>query len=114
MAGGWSPGSDVTDFFARTNPAMHRLVPRATGPYRVVFTPQTWKAVGQMPTALFDAFEHAVDDLAEKCGKLSPAPTEKLPGLRFTVDVLVVTYERDDATRVITLVDITRAPTESP
>jgi hypothetical protein len=105
----------MTDFFARTHSRpMPRLAPRATGPYRVVFTPQTWKEIGLMPTALFDAFQRAVDDLAEKCGRLSGPAPEKQPGLRFNVDVLVVTYERDDATRVITLVDITRAHTESP
>ena len=85
---------------------MHRTLPRSTGPYRVVFTPQTWKQIGLMPTALFDAFQVAVDNLASTSGKVPPSP--------LTVDGLVVTYERDDAARVITLVDITRAPTGSP
>ncbi|WP_164017525.1 type II toxin-antitoxin system RelE family toxin [Pyxidicoccus trucidator] len=85
---------------------MHRIVPKASGPYRVVFTPQTWKQIGLMPTALFDAFQGAVDNLASSPGKVPPSP--------LAVDGLVVTYERDDAARVITLVDITRAPTGSP
>jgi hypothetical protein len=89
---------------------MLRSLPAAAGPYRVVFTPQTWKAVGQMPTALFDAFEQAVDDLAEKCGWLNASMARVQGPLRLTVEGLVIHYERDDKARVITLVDIVRAP----
>ena len=92
---------------------MHRTLPRATGPCPVVFTPETWKEIGLMPTALFDAFQHAVDDLAAKCGRVNVPGTERPPQLRFTVDPLVVTYQRDDAERTLTLVDIRRLP-ESP
>ncbi len=92
---------------------MHRLIPRATGPYRVVFTPRAWKEIGLMPTARFDALQRTLDDLAAKCGRLSPPAGPSLQ-LRLTVNALVVTYERDDAARIITLVDITRPPSESP
>lgn len=87
---------------------MHRTLPRATSPYRVVFTPQTWKEVGLMPTALFDAFQHAVDDLAAKYGRLNVA--EQPARQHLTVATLVVTYERDDSMRTLTLVDIRRPP----
>ncbi|MFP2907038.1 hypothetical protein ACLESD_18725 [Pyxidicoccus sp. 3LFB2] len=93
---------------------MHRIAPRATGPYRVVFTPQTWKEIGLMPTALFDAFQGAVDELAEKCGRSVEPASEEPRRQRLTLEVLVVTYERDDAARVITLVDISRTPRPSP
>jgi hypothetical protein len=92
---------------------MHRNLPRATGPYRVVFTPQAWKEVGLMPTALFDAFQRAVDDLAAKYGRLN-VPAAELPARQhLTVATLVVTYERDDAARALMLVEIRRPP-ESP
>ena len=93
---------------------MHRTLPRPSGPYRVVFTPQTWKEIGLMPTPLFDAFQQAVDELASKCARLT-APTSERPALsRFTVDTLVVTYERDDAARSLTLVEISRLPGTTP
>jgi mRNA-degrading endonuclease RelE of RelBE toxin-antitoxin system len=85
---------------------MLRSLPAAAGPYRVVFTPQTWKSVGQMPTERFDAFEQVVDDLAEKCGRLNASGARVQGPLRLSVDGLVILYERDDTARVITLIDI--------
>lgn len=93
---------------------MHRIAPRVSGPYRVVFTPQTWKEIGLMPTALFDALQGAVDTLAMQCGRSSEPASEAPRRQRLTVEALVVTYERDDAARVITLVDISRASPLSP
>jgi hypothetical protein len=93
---------------------MHRILPSPSGPYRVVFAPQAWKEIGLMPTALFDVLQAAVEGLAAKCGRQNePREAQPLP-LRLTVDTLVVTYERDDAARVITLVDVTRAPASAP
>lgn len=93
---------------------MHRHLPRVSGPYRVVFSAQAWKEIGLMPTARFDAFQHAVDDLAEKCGRLGATPAAQPARLIFMVDALVVHYERDDAARTLTLVEIRRPATESP
>lgn len=87
-----------------------RPLPSVAGPYRVVFTPQTWKAVGQMPTARFEAFEQTVDDLAEKCGRLNASMARVQGPLRLTVGGLTLLYERDDTARVITLIDIVLAP----
>lgn len=67
-----------------------------------------------MPTALFDAFEQAVDDLAEKCGRLNASMARVQGPLRLTVNELVIHYERDDKARVITLVDIVHASATSP
>ena len=92
---------------------MLRPHPRIDSAYRVVFTPQAWKAVGQMPTALFDVFEQAVDDLAEKCGRLNASMARVQGPLRLTVGGLVILYERDDTTRVITLADIVQASATS-
>lgn len=92
---------------------MLRSLPRIAGPYRVVFTPQTWKAIGQMPTALFDALEQAVDDLAEKCGRLNASMPQVQGPLRLTVEGLTILYERDDTARVITLTEIVQAPNAS-
>jgi hypothetical protein len=92
---------------------MHRTLPRATSPYRVVFTSQAWKEVGLMPTALFDAFQRAVDDLAAKYGKLNAPVAEQSARQHLSVATLVVTYERDDAARTLMLVEIRRTP-ESP
>jgi hypothetical protein len=92
---------------------MHRHLPRVASPYRVVFTPQAWREIGLMPTARFEAFQHAVDDLAVKCGRLNVPATGHPELLRFSVEGLVVTYERDDAGRTLKLVDLLRAP-ESP
>ena len=93
---------------------MHRTLPRSVGPYRVVFTPQAWREVGLMPTVLFDAFQRALDDLADKCGRLNVSASELPSSSRFTVDALVVAYERDDTSRTLTLVEITRLPAISP
>jgi hypothetical protein len=92
---------------------MLRPVPRITSAYRVVFTPQTWKAIGQMPTALFDTFELAVEDLAEKYGRLNASMARVQGPLRLTVAGLTIVYERDDTARVITLTEIVQASTES-
>jgi mRNA-degrading endonuclease RelE of RelBE toxin-antitoxin system len=91
---------------------MLRSLPRAQGPYRVVFTPKAWKAIGQMPTAMFDVFEQAVEDLADKCGRLNASTPGVQRPLRLTVGTVEIHYERDDATRVITLVGITQAASE--
>lgn len=92
---------------------MLRSLPRAQGPYRVVFTPQAWKAVGQMPTAVFDVFERTVEDLADKCGRLNASLAGEQRPLRLTVGALQLHYERDDVARVITLVDIVQVPAVS-
>ncbi|MCY1019408.1 hypothetical protein [Pyxidicoccus sp. MSG2] len=63
-----------------------------------------------MSTALFDAFQHAVDDLAAKYGRLNAPITEQPARQHLTVATLVVTYERDDTARTLMLVDIRRTP----
>lgn len=93
---------------------MHRTLPSPSGPYRVVFTPQAWREIGLMPTVLFDAFQRAVDDLAAKCARLNVSASELPSSSRFTVEALVVAYERDDAGRTLTLVEISRLPAISP
>lgn len=89
---------------------MHRNLPRAASPYRVIFTPQAWREVGLMPTARFEALQNAVDDLAAKYGRLNVPAAEHPELQRFSVEGLVVTYERDDAGRTLKLVDLLQAP----
>ncbi|QSQ22505.1 hypothetical protein JY651_46595 [Pyxidicoccus parkwayensis] len=116
MAGKRQPGSSTTSISvhaARPPIVMHRILPRAAGPYRVIFAPEAWRQIGLMPTALFEVLQKAVDDLAERCGRLSTPGAEKPVRLSLAVGSLVVLYERDDATRTLLLVDIQRTP-ESP
>ena len=89
---------------------MHRTLPRAAGPYRVVFSPQAWREIGLMPTERFDEFQRGVDDLAAKCGRQGAPASPQPARLSLAVGPLVVHYERDDATRTLLLVDIHRAP----
>jgi hypothetical protein len=95
---------------AHLTATMHRFLPRDIGAYRVIFTPPAWKAVGLMPTAVFEAFQKAVDDLADKFGRLNVPASEGVGPLRLTVGELVILYERDDTARAITLTDIVCLP----
>jgi hypothetical protein len=105
------------DDLARSSNAshlMHRTLPRVAGPYRVVFSSQAWKEIGLMPTGGFDALRLAVEDLADRCSRLNARPSAQPVRLSFTVDGRTVLYERDDAARTLTLMEIHQPSTGSP
>lgn len=85
---------------------MLRPIHRVAGSYRVTFSPQAWKLIGSMPSALFQSLQHALERIANSPGR---GGAEASAPLSATLDGLTVVYELNDAGRTLTVVNILRA-----
>jgi hypothetical protein len=85
---------------------MQRPIHRVAGPYRVIFSPEAWRLIGIMPSAIFQSLQHALELIANfpsRAAAGTPTP------MSATLDGLTVIYELDDAERILTVVNILRA-----
>jgi hypothetical protein len=76
-----------------------------TGPYRVTFSSEVWKRIGTIPSDTFQALHAVLEDIAGSMGTELPAGQDAQSELRTTAGGLAITYQRDDATRTVTLLD---------
>jgi hypothetical protein len=91
---------------------MLRTLLRVAGPYRVTFSSEVWRRIGQMPSDAFQALQAALEKIAEAMGEARPVGESEQTELRATVEGLLITYQRDDATRTIILLDVRSASSE--
>jgi hypothetical protein len=82
---------------------------RVPGPYKVIFSSEAWKKVGQMPAGTFVLLEQALERIANEMGSTRPEGEDSHSELRTGVQGLTILYQRDDAARTLTLVDIIQA-----
>lgn len=85
---------------------MFRHHARVAGAYRVTFSPEAWQEIGRLSSTTFLALQEALEQLAQQ-GRPGTA-AEGIPStLTFTVDSLVISCERDDKARTLTLRHVT-------
>jgi hypothetical protein len=85
---------------------MLRPIHRVAGSYRVTFSPEAWRLIGSMPSALFQSLQPALDRIASSPSR---GASETSTRLSATLDGLTVVYELNDAARTLTVVNILRA-----
>jgi len=87
-------------------------MPHRSAPYQVAFSPQAWLQIGQMPHRTFRALQAALDGITQELDavpkKSGSAGTEG----STTAGGVVITYQRDDATRSLTVLDVRPAPSK--
>ncbi|HLL01647.1 MAG TPA: hypothetical protein VK539_13745 [Myxococcaceae bacterium] len=86
------------------------MPPRPT-PYRVAFSPKAWHQIGQMPHVMFQALQAALDAIAQEMDAPKAndsAETER----RKMAAGLVIIYQRDDAARSLTVLEVRPGPAE--
>jgi hypothetical protein len=88
---------------------MFRQHSRVAGAYRVTFSPEAWSEIGRLSSTTFQALQEALEQLAQQ-GRPGTPVNETLQLITFTVDALVISCERDDKARVLTLQHVTAAP----
>jgi mRNA-degrading endonuclease RelE of RelBE toxin-antitoxin system len=93
--------------------AMPHSSTSAAGSYRVTFSAEAWKRIGMLPHSTFQALQAALDDVANTLGSGRPSGEHTNTELRAQAAGLSIVYQRDDATRTITLVDFLPAPSAS-
>jgi len=85
---------------------------RRPAPYHVAFSPQAWLQIGQMPHSTFRALQAALDTIAQEM-EAAPTASDSEETERLTTAAgVVITYQRDDATRSLTVVEVRPAPSE--
>jgi mRNA-degrading endonuclease RelE of RelBE toxin-antitoxin system len=89
---------------------MPRSPHRAAGLYRVTFSSDVWKRIGLISSETFHALQAALEAIASDLGAARPDGEDAQSEIRATVAGLVLTYQRDDATRTLTLLDFSEAP----
>lgn len=82
---------------------MFRQHARVAGAYRVTFSPEAWQQIGRLSSTIFTALQEALEQLAQQ----GRPEEEAVTLLTFTIDGLVISCERDDKTRTLTLRHIT-------
>ncbi len=82
------------------------------GPYRVILSSDAWKKVGLIPGGTFAQLQQKLEHVANELGSARPEGEDSQSELRMNVQGLTVLYQRDDAARTLTLVDIFQAPKE--
>jgi hypothetical protein len=87
---------------------------RDVGPYKVIFSSDAWKKVGLIPGGTFLLLQQALERIANEMGSRRPEGEDSSSELRTNVQGLTIRYQRDDAARTLTLVDIIQAPKEPP
>ena len=87
---------------------MFRQHSRVAGAYRVTFSPEAWQQIGRLSSNTFTALQEALEQLAQQ----GRPEGESLTSMTFAVDGLVISCERDDKTRIVTLRHITPGSTE--
>lgn len=70
--------------------------------------------VGQLPGGPFAQLQQALERIANEMGSVRPEGEDSQSELRTDVRGLTILYQRDDATRTLTLVDIIQALKEPP
>jgi hypothetical protein len=79
---------------------------RATSPYRVLFTSEAWKQIGQISTASFHALQGTLETIANDMGNTRPVGHDADTPLHVTAAGLLLTYQREDESRTLTIVAI--------
>ncbi len=78
----------------------------AVNPYRIEYAPSTWNRIGLMPAKEFQAVREVLERLADEAALAPrPHPEPECP-LSVSVEGKVLVYARDDAQRMLTLLDI--------
>lgn len=85
---------------------MLRPIHRVAGSFRVTFSPEAWRLIGSMPSALFQSLQHALERLANSPSR---GALEVATPLSATLDELTVIYELNEAARTLTVVNLLRA-----
>jgi hypothetical protein len=88
-------------------------MPSPPVPYRVSFSPQAWQQIGQMPHGTFQALQAALDAIAQGMDATAETGDSAESERRRLAPGLVVTYQRDNATRSLTILEIRPVPSES-
>jgi hypothetical protein len=78
---------------------------RVAGRYRVTFSPEAWKLIGLMPSAIFQSLQVMLEHLADAPRRLAEVPSTEMS---VTMDHLTVVYRLDDKERTLTVLDIQR------
>jgi len=79
-------------------------------PYHVAFSPQAWRKIGQMPHRTFRALQAALDAIAREMDAAPMASDSAGAELHTTAAGVAVTYQREDATRTLTVLEVRPAP----
>jgi len=85
------------------------MAPRHS-PYSVEFTVQAWHQIGQMPHSTFQALHAALDAIVEEVNAAPQHSNSAQTAQSRTAVGLVITYQRDDGARKLTVLDIRREP----
>lgn len=88
-------------------------MPRRPSPYRVAFGPEAWHQIGQMPYHTFQALQAALDAIAQEMDAAQHTSESPESERRMTAAGLVVTYQRDDTARALTVLEIRPVPPAS-
>jgi hypothetical protein len=78
--------------------------------YSVAFDPQAWVQIGQMPHRTFQALQASLNSIAGMMGAEPQASESATLERQLVSEGLAVTYLRDDARRLLTVLEIRPAP----
>lgn len=78
---------------------------RGVAPYRVTFSCDAWKKICLSPSSTFQSLQQAVDSIAGVMGGRRPLGEDARTELCAQSSGLLISYQRDDATRTVTIVD---------
>jgi mRNA-degrading endonuclease RelE of RelBE toxin-antitoxin system len=81
-------------------------------PYRVTFAATAWKQVGRISSGAFFELQATLERIAREMGSERPQDEDAHSELQTEVAGLRVTYQRDDQTQTVTLLDIQAVPSE--
>jgi hypothetical protein len=74
-------------------------------PYIIAITPEAWMNISRLPFATFKKFQVAVDAIAADMSA-RPDGEDENTKKRATAEGLVISYQRDDVARKITILRI--------
>jgi mRNA-degrading endonuclease RelE of RelBE toxin-antitoxin system len=79
-------------------------------PYSVAFAPEAWTQISQMSLDTFKRFQAAVDSIAADVVTPLPSGKDTSTGLKVTAGGWVISYQRDEMNRRITVQGLHPAP----
>jgi mRNA-degrading endonuclease RelE of RelBE toxin-antitoxin system len=85
---------------------MARPPSRGEDPYRISFDASAWHEVGRLSRDTFEALRQAVEAGVKEIENSPPGEHGAQTKLRITAAGLMIVYQRDDATRTLTVLEI--------
>jgi mRNA-degrading endonuclease RelE of RelBE toxin-antitoxin system len=85
--------------------SMLRSPHRVFGPYRVLFSSEAWRKIGQISSDTFQVLQAAMDQVARALTTKRLEGEDATTELRVHTQGLEIIYQRDDEKRTVTLLD---------